>query len=284
MSGGAMGSAMGSAMGEGAPEFSEDAIPDGFRADLAVVLGSGLGSFVERIGVVAELGFGEVAGLPVSTVPGHAGRFVLGRIGGRPILVAQGRVHLYEGHPARDVAAGVRFLARCGVRRIVLTNAAGSANPDFEPGTWMQIADHLNLSGQSPFSGGPDFHDMSAVYSAAWRAEIAAVAGARGMTLHEGVYACVPGPQYETPAEVRMLRRLGADAVGMSTVHEAMQARALGIEVAGFSCLTNWGAGMGTLGGAALDQAPALEHAEVLEAGRAAAGELVGLLEAVLAG
>ncbi len=258
-------------------EFPSHLLPAGFHAGLAIVLGSGLGSFVERITVVGELPFDEVAGLPASTVPGHAGRFVFGMIGAVPIIVAQGRVHLYEGHPARDVAAGVRFLAECGVRRLVLTNAAGTANPEFAPGTWMQIADHLNLSGQSPFTGGPQFHDMSAVYAAAWRSRLAAVAVGQGMTLHAGVYACVPGPQYETPAEVRMLRGLGADAVGMSTVHEAMQARALGMEVAGFSCLTNWGAG---LGGAGAE----LHHGEVMETGRRAAGELVDLLEAALAG
>jgi purine-nucleoside phosphorylase len=160
-------------------------------------------------------------------------------------------------------------MAERGIRRLVLTNAAGTCNAQFEPGSWMMLGDHLNLTGTSPLLGGPNFFDMSEVYAKPLRAHFSTAAKARGMTLHEGVYAGLLGPQYETPAEVRMLQRLGADAVGMSTVLEAIQARALGIEVAGFSCLTNWAAG--------LNAAP-LAHAEVMETGARAAASLADLL------
>lgn len=165
------------------------------------------------------------------------------------------------------------MLAAAGIKRVILTNAAGTANEDFEPGSWMMIADHLNLTGTTPLLGTPQFIDLTEVYSKKWRAEFTSGAKAEGISLHEGVYAGLVGPQYETPAEVRMLRRLGADAVGMSTVLEAIQARALGIEVAGFSCLTNWAAG--------ISGAP-LSHSEVLETGKNAAAEFARLLKAVL--
>ncbi len=160
-----------------------------------------------------------------------------------------------------------------GVQRLVLTNAAGTCNPTFSPGSWMILNDHLNLTHTTPLLGGANFFDMSEVYSKTLRARFSKVAAELGTTLHEGVYAGLLGPQYETPAEVRMLRTLGADAVGMSTVLEAIQARALGMEVAGFSCLTNWAAGLhpGTLG-----------HAEVLETGKAAAAQLAAVLERAL--
>ena len=243
-----------------------------FRPDYGLVLGSGLGPFVDSIEVAHTHPYSEVSGLPVSGVPGHAGRFVLGHVGGKRVLIAQGRVHLYEGLTAQVVTALVRFMAAVGVPRLILTNAAGSLNRDFPPGTWMQLSDHLNLTGTSPLLGGPNFVDMSAVYSARLRAHFAGVAGGQGMPLHEGVYAGMLGPQYETPAEIRMLRAMGADAVGMSTVLEAIQARALGMEVAAFSCLTNWAAGM---------QAT-LDHGEVMAAGQQAGGALARLLSAAL--
>lgn len=239
------------------------------RPEWGLVLGSGLGSFVEQMEIVAEVSYGEIAGLPQSSVPGHAGRFVFGRIGSVLVVAAQGRVHLYEGISAVEVTAHTRWMAECGVRRLVLTNAAGTCNSTFEPGRWMMISDHLNLTHTSPLIGGASFLDMSEIYSRRLRAHFAGVAKKQGQTLHEGVYAGLVGPQYETPAEIRMLQRLGADAVGMSTVLEAIQARALGLEVAGFSCLTNWAAGLhpGTLG-----------HEEVLETGRLAAGQLASIL------
>lgn len=246
-----------------------------WSADTAVVLGSGLGMLVEAMEVTARLPFAEVAGMPVSTVAGHAGEFVAGHLGGVPVILMAGRVHLYEGHDARAVTAGVRWLAGRGVKRLILTNAAGAVNPGFAPGTWMMVADHLNLTGTSPLEGGPNFFDMSEVYSPAWRDEWRWAASRRGMTLHEGVYAGLRGPQYETPAEVRMLRLLGADAVGMSTVLEAIAARAAGMETVAFSCLTNWAAGI---------KPAALDHAEVLATGRAVAGQMARLLEEVISG
>ncbi len=243
---------------------------ESLRPQWGLVLGSGLGSFTERMKVAAVVKYSEVEGLPQSRVAGHAGEFVFGELGGVPVVAARGRVHLYEGRGAADVTAGVRWMAERGVRQLVLTNAAGTCNTEFAPGSWMMLADHLNLTGTSPLLGGANFFDMSEVYSKRLRAHFSAAAKARGLALHEGVYAGLLGPQYETPAEVRMVQRLGADAVGMSTVLEAIQARALGIEVAGFSCLTNWAAG--------LNAAP-LAHTEVMETGARAAAVLADLLE-----
>lgn len=244
------------------------------RPEAAVVLGSGLGGVVDAFDVEAEVAYADVPGLSASTVPGHAGRLVLVRdAAGRRLLLAQGRRHLYEGLSATEVAAGVRVLHGLGVRRLVLTNAAGCLNPAFVVGGLMLIGDHLNLLGDSPLRGGPHFHDMSEVYCAAWRATFHQAARRLGLQLHEGIYAAVQGPQYETPAEVRMLARLGADAVGMSTVPEAIQARALGMRVAGVSMLTNWAAGLAPGG---------LHHEEVVAAGRAASGHLAALLQAAL--
>ncbi len=240
-----------------------------FHADIGIVLGSGLSDLAGLVDVHEQIAFREIDGVPGSGVPGHAGKFVFGDLAGTPVVVARGRAHLYEGHSAGAVTSGVRFLAECGISTLVLTNAAGSLDPDFEPGHWMMLADHLNLTGASPFEGAAGFHDMSEVYSPELRARFRQVARERKTTLYEGVYAGVRGPQYETPAEVRMLRGLGADAVGMSTVLEAMEARALGLDVVGFSCLTNWGAGMSDA---------ALNHQEVLETGGIAAGELVELI------
>ena len=223
--------------------------------------------------IVATVPFSEIPGLPQSKVAGHAGRFVFGKIGGMLTVAAQGRVHLYEGHSAQDVTAGVRWMAERGVRQLVLTNAAGTCNTAFAPGSWMMLSDHLNLTHTSPLTGGPNFFDMSEIYTRRLRGHFAVFARELGVTLHEGVYAGLLGPQYETPAEIRMFRTLGADAVGMSTVLEAIQARALGMEVAGFSCLTNWAAGLhpGELG-----------HAEVLETGKRAAADLARVLSAAV--
>jgi len=244
-----------------------------FQPEVGLVLGSGLGPLVEEVDAILSVPYEEISGLPVSTVPGHAGRFVFGRLAGRRVIVAQGRVHLYEGCSAEEVTAGVRFMATLGVRRVILTNAAGTLHPDFAPGTWMMLSDHLNLTGTSPLLGGAHFVDMSAVYSPAWREQFRTVAAEEKIALHEGVYAGLLGPQYETPAEVRMLRTVGADAVGMSTVLEAIQARALGLEVAGFSCLTNWAAGL---------SGQSLDHHEVLETGRMAAEQMMRILRRAL--
>lgn len=239
---------------------------------IGMVLGSGLGPLAEAVVVEREVPFAE-AGLPASTVPGHQGCFVFGRLDGVPVVLMKGRVHLYEGHPPQAVTAGVRWLAEQGVGRLILTNAAGTLNPEFAPGSWMMLEDHLNLTSTSPLHGA-DFIDLTTAYDAQWREVFRTVAAARGMLLHEGVYAGLRGPQYETPAEVRMLRTLGADAVGMSTVLETIQARSLGMTVLGFSCLTNWAAGI---------SAEPLDHQEVLTAGKAAADAMVELLREVIA-
>ena len=238
---------------------------------IGLVLGSGLGPLADAVEVEKEVAFSEV-GLPVSSVPGHAGKFVFGTLGAARVLLMKGRVHLYEGHAPRLVTAGVRWMHGQGCGDLILTNAAGTLHPDFAPGSWMMLGDHLNLTGQSPLEGA-DFVDMSVTYDAGWRARFRAAAAATGMPLHEGVYAGLRGPQYETPAEIRMLRTLGADAVGMSTVLEAIQARSLGMRVAGFSCLTNWAAGI---------TSAALDHHEVLETGKQSAEAMIGLMKNVL--
>ena len=257
------------------PEFADlpAALRD-FRPQVALVLGSGLGTFADRCRKVFEVAYADIEGLPVSTVPGHAGKFIGAELGGLPVLLAMGRVHYYEGHSPRQVAAHVRLMASLGPELLVLTNAAGTLNPRFAPGGWMMLSDHINFTGTSPLTGGPNFFDMSEVYARDIRQLFAALAREQGVELHEGVYACMPGPQYETPAEVRMLRALGADAVGMSTAFEAIQARALGLKVAAFSCLTNWAAGV--------TDAP-LAHEEVMQTGRLAAPVLARLLESALA-
>jgi purine-nucleoside phosphorylase len=240
------------------------------RAEIAIILGSGLNALLSDASA-ESIPYSEFAELPKTSVPGHAGRYVLGNIKGRRMIFAQGRVHLYEGHSARNITAGVRLLAAAGIKRLILTNAAGLANENFSPGSWMMIADHINLTGTTPLLGSAQFIDLTEVYSKKWREEFRRAAAAENLVLHEGVYAGLLGPQYETPAEVRMLRSLGADAIGMSTVLEAIQARALGLEVAGFSCLTNWAAGLGSGN---------LSHEEVLETGKAAAETFSRLLDA----
>lgn len=243
-------------------------------ARIGIVLGSGLGPLVDSCEVRGSVSFSEIPGLPASAVPGHAGRFVLAELGGVPLLIAQGRVHLYEGWTAQEVTANVCLMAQAGVSALILTNAAGSLNPAFSPGEWMMLSDHLNLTGTSPLMGGANFVDLSSAYSPAIRERFRATAAGLGLPLHEGVYASTLGPQYETPAEIRMFRTLGADAIGMSTVLETIQARALGLEVAGFSCLTNWGAGL---------QPGTLDHSEVTATGRKAAGNFVQILTKTLA-
>jgi purine-nucleoside phosphorylase len=244
-----------------------------WRADTAIILGSGLSSIVPENASADSAAYSEFAEIPRPSVPGHVGRFVPATIGKARVIFAQGRVHLYEGLSAREVTAAVRVLAQAGVRNLVLTNAAGSANQRFAPGTWMMLTDHINLTGTSPLVGTPQFVDLTEVYSTRLRNQFAAAAREIEMELHQGVYAGLLGPQYETPAEVRMVQTLGADAVGMSTVLEAIQARALGMEVAGFSCLTNLAAGI---------SATKLRHEEVLETGKAAAAQFEKLLDAAL--
>ena len=238
---------------------------------IGIVLGSGLGPLAEAVVVEREVSFAE-AGLPASSVPGHAGKFVFGKLGGTPVILMKGRVHLYEGHGPRLVTAGVRWMAGQGIGELILTNAAGTLNPDFTPGNWLVLRHHLNLIGSSTLEGAK-LIDLSVAYDATRRETFLAAAAATGMILHHGVYAGLRGPQYETPAEVRMLRTLGADAVGMSTVLETIQARSLDLPVVAFSCLTNWAAGI---------TGETLDHHEVLETGKQAAQAMVSLLTRVL--
>ena len=244
-----------------------------YKADTAIILGSGLNSLVVDAAKNQIVPYAEFSEIPNPSVPGHVGRFVLGEIEKTKIIFAQGRVHLYEGHSPRDVTSIVRILAEAGIKQLIVTNAAGALNPKFKPGEWMMLTDHINLTGTSPLLGSAKFLDLTEAYSSRLREKFRATARKIDIVLHEGVYAGGIGPQYETPAEVRMLQKLGADAVGMSTVLEVIQARALGLEVAGFSCLTNLAAGLSK---------EKLSHQEVLEVGKQAAADFSRLLEAAL--
>jgi purine-nucleoside phosphorylase len=254
------------------------------RADTAIILGSGLNSLVVDPANNEIIPYAEFSEIPEPSVPGHIGRFVLGEIEKTRIIFAQGRVHLYEGHSAREVTSIVRVLAEAGIKQLIVTNAAGALNPIFKPGDWMMITDHINLTGTSPLllwrqpssaaiSAKPNFLDLTDAYSPRLHEKFRAAARKIDIVLQEGVYAGTIGPQYETPAEVRMLQKLGADAVGMSTVLEVIQARALGLEVGGFSCLTNLAAGLSK---------EKLSHQEVLEVGKKASANFARLLSAAL--
>lgn len=226
----------------------------------AIILGSGLGGLVHDLEEPRALRYGELPGFPDVAVQGHAGRVVAGTLRGVPVVLFAGRFHAYEGHPAALTAYPARVAHALGASTLVVSNAAGGINRDFAPGDLMAIADHLNLMGSSPLVGAaepdePRFPDLSAAYDPELRAALRRVAAEQGTTLREGVYAAVAGPAYETPAEVRMLRTLGADAIGMSTVPEVIVARALGMRVVGVSCITNMAAGI---------QATPLAHDEVL--------------------
>lgn len=241
---------------------------------LGVVLGSGLGAFADELDQRVEILYNEIPGWPVPTAVGHAGRLVLGYIGGIPVAALAGRVHLYEGQPAQRVAFGIQVLHALGARGVILTNAAGGIATHLSQGSLVLISDHINLQGDNPLPW-PEcgFPDMTQVYSPRLRA-IARTAGRElGLELPEGVYAALRGPSYETPAEIRYLRAIGADLVGMSTVPEAILANYLGLEILGISCVTNMAAG---LSGGKLD------HQEVLATGEQVRGALVSLLQRVI--
>lgn len=249
------------------------------RPRVAVVLGSGLGSFAQELAESVAIPYGEIPGWPCSTAVGHAGKLVFGKIGALDVAVMAGRVHLYEGYTPAQVTYGVRVLGALGVRSIVFTNAAGGINLSLERGGLVLISDHINLQGSNPLVGpnddasGPRFPDMSEAYSRRLRALAHEVGSALGIRLGEGVYAAVLGPSYETPAEIRYLRTIGADVVGMSTVPEVIVANHMGMRVLGISCVTNMAAGI-------LPQK--ISHAEVLETGEMVRGTLVKLLKALL--
>lgn len=218
--------------------------------ELAIILGSGLGGLADTLDGARFVPYADIPGFPSSTVEGHAGRLGLGKLGGREVVVMQGRVHAYEGYAAEDVVFPLRTMLGLGAKTLLVTNASGGVNPGFGAGELMLITDHLNMTGMTPLLGpndarfGPRFPDMSHAYDPELRALAAAVAEEQGTLLREGVYAGLLGPSYETPAEVRMLGVLGADAVGMSTVLEVIAAVHMGAKVLGISCISNPGAGL----------------------------------------
>jgi len=249
------------------------------RPRMALVLGSGLGAFADDLTAAAHIPYEKIPEFPRSTAVGHAGRLVIGKVENVAVATMQGRVHLYEGYSAKEVAFPMRVLGRMGIRAAILTNAAGGINTDFKQGALVVIRDHINMQGANPLIGpnderlGPRFPDMTQAYWKPYR-EIALLEAKRlGIAAHEGVYAALPGPSYETPAEIRYLRTIGADLVGMSTVPEVIVARHMGIRVLGISCVTNMAAGI-------LDRP--LDHAEVLETGERVEGQFIALLRAVI--
>ena len=249
------------------------------RPKIALVLGSGLGSFADELTGAVRIPYEKIPHFPRSTAVGHAGRLVIGKVEGIAVAAMQGRVHLYEGYSAREVAFAMRVFARLGIRSAILTNAAGGINLQFTQGALVVMRDHINLQGANPLVGpnderfGPRFPDMTQAYWRSYR-EIALEEAKRiGINVHEGVYAALLGPSYETPAEIRYLRTIGADLVGMSTVPEVIAARHVGIRVLGISCVTNMASGV-------VDRP--LDHAEVLATGERVKGQFIALLRAVL--
>jgi len=246
---------------------------------IAIVLGSGLGDFAAHVADAVVLPYESVPGWPRATVVGHAGKLVVGAVRGKPVAVLAGRAHFYEGNPMANVVFATRVMGALGVKTLVLTNAAGGINTSFQQGALMVIDDHINLVGTNPLIGPNDerfglrFPDMSEVYSARLRAIADRAAARNGLSLAHGVYVGLHGPSYETPAEIRFLRAIGADAVGMSTVAEAIAARHMGLDVLGISCITNMAAGV-------LPQP--LVHDEVMETAQRVRGAFIALLEEIV--
>src|SRR5690242_7247415 len=251
----------------------------GLRPKIGLVLGSGLGAFADEFTAATRIPYAEIPYFPQSTAIGHAGKLVFGKVGAIPVAGMQGRVHLYEGYSAKDVVFPIRVFSRMGVKAVILTNAAGGIKREFTQGRLVVISDHINLQGVNPLTGPNDerfglrFHDMTGAYDRRFR-EMAVGEGNRlGVGMYEGVYAALAGPSYETPAEIRYLRTIGADLVGMSTVPEVIAARHSGMRVLGISCVTNAAAGI-------LDQP--LNHVEVLETAERVKGQFISLLKAVI--
>jgi purine-nucleoside phosphorylase len=249
------------------------------RPQIGLVLGSGLGAFAESLTDQTRIPFAEIPAFPRSTAIGHAGQLVVGKSGDIPVAVMQGRVHLYEGYSAQEVAFPMRVFGRMGIRSVILTNAAGGINLRYQQGALVLMSDHINLQGTNPLVGvnddrfGERFPDMTHAYDKAYRELAREEASKLGMTLHEGVYVALLGPSYETPAEIRYLRTIGADLVGMSTALEVIAARHVGIKALAISCVTNMAAGI-------LDQP--LSHQEVMETGERVRESFEALLRAVL--
>jgi purine-nucleoside phosphorylase len=249
------------------------------EAPVAIVLGSGLGAFAEDLTDATTIPYEEIPGFSRSTVQGHAGRLVIGRVGDVTVAAMQGRFHFYEGYSLQEVTFPIRVLKMLGVRTLVLTNAAGTLKMDFVPGSLMVIGDHLNLLGDNPLRGenderfGPRFPDLTSVYARRLQDIVIDEAKAMGIEIQRGVYAALSGPSYETPAEIHMMRTLGADAVGMSTVPEAIVARHMDMQVIGISCITNLAAGV--------SDTP-IDHSQVMEIGERVRGHFTELLRRVI--
>lgn len=249
------------------------------RPKIGLVLGSGLGAFADELETAARIPYERIPHFPRSTAVGHAGRLVIGKAGEVAVAAMQGRVHLYEGYSLKDIIFPMRVFARLGIRAVILTNAAGGINLGFKQGALVVMHDHINLQGANPLVGpnderfGTRFPDMTHAYDKNYRAMALGEARRLGVEVFEGAYAALPGPSYETPAEIRYLRTIGADVVGMSTVPEVIAARHMGIRVLGISCVTNMAAGI-------LDKP--LDHREVLAAAERVKGSFVALLRAVL--
>jgi purine-nucleoside phosphorylase len=249
------------------------------RPKIALVLGSGLGAFADELSAAARIPYQKIPGFPRSTVAGHAGQLVIGRLGDIPVAAMKGRVHLYEGYTPQEVAFPMRVLGRLGIRSAILTNAAGAINRDYRQGALIAIRDHINLQGANPLMGPNDerfglrFPDMSEAYAKEFREIARREAQRLGIPVHEGVYAALRGPSFETPAEIRFLKTVGADLVGMSTVLEVIAARHMNIRVLGISCVANMAAGI-------LDQP--LSHAEVMETTARVKSQFIALLRAVI--
>lgn len=250
-----------------------------FKPEIALILGSGLGDYADEIQIEQTISYTEIEGFPTSTVAGHKGRFVFGYVKGVPVVIMQGRVHYYEGYPMSDVVLPTRLMGMLGARKLILTNAAGGINFDFKAGDFMMLTDHITTGIPSPLIGanleelGPRFPDMSQVYSLRMQEIIRDTAKEMGIPLREGVYVQLTGPNYETPAEIRMCRNWGVDAVGMSTACEAMAARHMGMEICGISCITNLAAGM---------TKEELNHAEVQETADRVAKQFKELITGII--
>ena len=263
--------------GESAAQFLLAHTP--MRPTIALVLGSGLGSFADELTDAVRIHYSQIPFFPRSTAIGHPGQMVVGKSGQIPVIAMQGRVHLYEGYSVKEVAFPMRVFGRMGIRSAILTNAAGGINLEYQQGALVVISDHINLQGHNPLLGpnddrfGPRFPDMTEAYCKSYRKIAQTAASALGKKLYEGVYAALMGPSYETPAEIRYLRVIGADLVGMSTVPEVIAARHMGIKILAISCVTNMAAGI-------LDQI--LSHEEVLATTERVKGDFIALLRAVL--
>lgn len=250
-----------------------------YKPELALILGSGLGAIADTIVEAEYYNYSDIPGFPVSTVEGHAGRLVIGKLKGKVVVAMQGRFHYYEGYNMQEVTFPVRVMKLLGCEKLIVTNAAGAVNANYKPGDLMIITDHINLSGANPLVGrnlsefGTRFPDMSDAYDKSLRIEVKKIASELGMELREGVYAMFSGPTYETPAEIRMARTMGADAVGMSTVPEVIIAKHSGLQVVGISCMTNMAAGI-------LDQP--LNHEEVMETSEKVRKDFIKLMTNII--